>query len=80
MIALGYFLTAVVIGVAAILSTFAPRRKFPAKLPEFSQEEFDAGETGGIGVNPLRDERSFSQRLENVRFITSIYHQIIKRY
>ena len=80
MIAIGYFLTAVVIGVAAFLSAFAGRRKFPSKLPEFRQEEFDASEPAGIGVNVLRDQATFSERLGKIKFGISIYQQIIKRY
>jgi hypothetical protein len=80
MLAIGYFLTAVVIGIAAFLSAFTVRRKFPAKLPEFRHEKFEESKSGATGVNLLRDERSFSERLGNIRFITSIYHQIIKRY
>jgi hypothetical protein len=80
MLALGYFVTALVIGVAAFLSAFAARRRFPKKLPEFRWEELDAGEPAGIGVNVLRDQASFSERLGKMKFGTSIYQQIIKRY
>ena len=80
MLALGYFVTAVVIGVAAFLSAFAERRKFPSKLPVFRQEEFDASQPAGTGVNVLRDQATFSERLGKIRPGTSIYQQIIKRY
>jgi|GEM_PF-6542054 len=67
MLTLGYFVTAVVIGVAAFLSAFAVRRKFPSKLPEFRQEEFDASQPAGTGVNVLRDQATFSERLGRIR-------------
>lgn len=75
-----YFLTAIIIGIAATASVFAARRKFPSQLPPFNQEEVSRDAPALSGRNLLCDERSLSERLGNIRFITSIYHLINKRH
>jgi hypothetical protein len=80
MLALGYLLTAIIIGSAVFLSAFAPRRKFPSRLPDFCQNNVEGGKSEEIGVNPIRDKTDFSERLGRIRVVTSMYHQIIKRY
>jgi len=80
MLALVYFVTAIIIGIAAIASVFAARRKFPSQLPPFNQEEVSRDDPAPSGRNLLRDERSLSERLGKIRFITSIYHLINKRH
>jgi hypothetical protein len=75
-----YFLTAIIIGIAATASALAARRKFPSQLPAFNQEELGQDNPADTGVNILRDESSFSQRLGKVRFLTSIYHLVNKRH
>ena len=80
MLALVYFVTAIIIGIAAIASVFAARRKFPSRLPPFNQEEASPDAPALSGRNLLRDERSLSERLGKIRFITSIYHLINKRH
>ena len=80
MLALVYFVTAIIIGIAATASVFAARRKFPGQLPPFNQDEVSPDDPAPGGRNLLRDERSLSERLGNIRFITSIYHLINKRH
>ena len=80
MLALAYFVTAVIIGITATASALAARRKFPGQLPPFNQDEMNQEQPTDIGENPLRDEQSFSERLGNIRFITSIYHLVNKRH
>ncbi len=76
MVTVGYLLTANIIGIAATVSALAARRKFPA----FNQDELGQDESADTGVNILRDESSFSERLGKVRFVTSIYHLVNKRH
>ena len=80
MLAIAYFLTALIIGIAAAASVLAARRRFPSKLPAFNQEELGQDNPADTGVNILRDESSFSERLGKVRFVTSIYHLVNKRH
>ena len=80
MVTICYFLTAIIIGIAATASALAARRNFPSQLPAFNQEELGQDNPTDTGVNILRDESSFSQRLGKVRFLTSIYHLVNKRH
>lgn len=80
MLALIYFVTAVVIGIAATASALATRRKFPGQLPPFNQDQVSQDQPADVGENPIRDERSFSERLGKIRFITSTYYLINKRH
>jgi len=80
MLALIYFVTAVIIGNAAAASALTARRKFPGQLPPFNLDEVSQEQPADIGENPLRDERTLSERLGRIRFITSIYHLVNKRH
>ncbi len=80
MLAIALFVTAIIIGVAVAVSAFAVRRNHPSQLPPFNEGAMSQGKLADVGENPLRDKRSFSERLGSIRLITSTYHLVNKRH
>ena len=80
MLTRAYLVAAIVIGFVFAAAALADRREFPSQLPPFHQDQVSQDPAANMGKNLLRDERTFSERLGNIRFITSIYHLVNKRH